>query len=244
MRARLAAPLVGVGAVLVIVAPFLPWLHEPQFFAALRETRNLYQWNTGNGSTVLNSAPLVLAAVVLVLFVMRLSGWLRLAALTAGVVAALVYGFHIRALIQYVHGSFGNAHPRLGPWVALTGALLLVAGAAWLPRTAVRAPRLWRFRHLVVAAVAVACLAVPIGVAVAEQAASGPPCDKAHHCVSLSFGGATSSQVRITAVSTLKVPATDTRAAEVAFAVWALALAGFAVVALLPRRYLAGSERA
>jgi hypothetical protein len=113
------------GAALVLIAPFLSWVH-----VVILGDLNLFNLlSAGNTSRLWALIPMALAVWVIVAAVRR-SSRTRGLGLVVGIVAALVDGLFLIALLHDVRRAYGLAQVQLGPWLGVGGAVLMIAASA------------------------------------------------------------------------------------------------------------------
>lgn len=108
------------GAALVLVAPFFSWVH-----VILLGDLSLFNLiSAAHASALWALVPMALAVAVIVAN-LRGSRRARTLGLIAGIVAALIDGLLLIALLHDVRNAYGLAQVRIGPWIGVGGAVLM-----------------------------------------------------------------------------------------------------------------------
>lgn len=108
------------GAALVLAAPFFSWVH-----VVLLGDLSLFNLiSAAHASALWALIPMALAVAVIVAGIRR-SPRVRALGVIAGVVAALIDGLLLIALLRDVRNAYGLAQVRIGPWIGVGGAVLM-----------------------------------------------------------------------------------------------------------------------
>jgi hypothetical protein len=112
------------GAALVLVAPFFSWVR-----VILLGDLSLFNLiSAAHASALWALIPMALAVAVIVAGLRR-SPKARALGLIAGVIAALIDGLLLIALLHDVRNAYGLAQVRIGPWLGVGGAVLMFAAS-------------------------------------------------------------------------------------------------------------------
>jgi hypothetical protein len=125
------------GAALVLIAPFFSWVH-----VILLGDLSLFNLiSAAHASALWALIPMALALAVIVASLRR-SRRARALGVTAGVVAALIDGLFLVALLHDVRNAYGLAQVRIGPWIGVGGAVLMFGASLRARRIEVEADAL------------------------------------------------------------------------------------------------------
>ena len=115
--------LIIIGGAAVAAAPFFTWVH-----VALLGDLNLFNLlAAGHGSQFWAVLPLLLGLGTAAAALRRIRR-LRQIAITFGIVAGIADGILLVSLLHAVSGSYGLAQVRIGPWIGVAGAVLVLIG--------------------------------------------------------------------------------------------------------------------